>query len=352
MMTVLVSLYAIDSLNMRRIGSLYGTALLTDTVRDALFVGDYRSLSVRDLLGHTLSSTHDSLLGQVSDMELVSTTLLSVGLDGYLVIYDVSDLTSPYRLGYLIAPLRGFPRLAVYDTIAYVTDSNRLLVVSFSNPYYPRVVRTITYPAVVRDVARDGSVLAVATLDSIKLYSVAYPSFPSEIGAIPQGAGIIDISRGYLYALTSDGIIIFNITDPSAPYPVDTVSTFLNPVFLKVKGNRMVFLSAGYGDEAWVDVYDVSDPTDVRELGFYWDYGYSVFPGVGADLAGNYVYVVGPLPGIYELLLPTPIRERDITYTPFGVAYDPSGRKVGPINRARGKYLLKSGGGYRLLLVR
>ena len=352
MVAALVSLYAIDSLNMRQIGSLSGTALITDTLRDALFVGDYQSLSVMDLLGHTRSSVSDPLLGQVSDMEVVSTTLLSVGLDGYLVIYDVSGLTTPHRLGYLTTPLRGFPRLAVYDTIAYVTDSNRLLIVDFSNPSYPSIIRTINYPTVVRDIARDGNILAVATLDSIKLYSVAYPGFPSEIGVIPQGAGIIDISRGYLYALTSDGAIVFNISDPSAPYPVDTVSPLLNPNFLNVRGDRLVLLSSGYGDEACVEVYDVSDPTDARRLGFYRDYGSSVFLGVGADMAGNYVYVVGPLPGIYELLLPTPIHERDITSTPFGVAYDPSGRKVGPTDRARGKYLLKSGGGYRLLLVR
>ncbi len=149
-------------------------------------------------------------------------------LDGYnLYVLDVSDPSSPtfvdtlHTSGYTL-------RMAIFDTYGFLGCGNQLMVLDLSDPAHPAELGSVSFgPSdYVYGVAyHQGYVYAAAT-NVFKIFQFTPPSTLTEVYSYTYGAKTVACWDHYCaIGLTSGGILVFDISDPSSPLPVGGTST-------------------------------------------------------------------------------------------------------------------------------
>jgi hypothetical protein len=146
-------------------------------------------------------------------------------ISGFQVI-NISDPANPSLTG--SASTSESYNIALKDDYAFVADSSQLRVVDISNPASPGIVHSVSMTGV-RGMYISGNLAfgssteafpglyIVNILDPLSAYTLSYTDIGTSYGAAVLGKHVF-------VANASAGIAILDITNPSSPQPVETVS--------------------------------------------------------------------------------------------------------------------------------
>jgi len=201
-----------------------------------------------------------------------------VGHTGYatlgarLVTFDLTDPRRPVPMGYS----RPMPGMATSITVvglhAYVdlwSGEHGVAVVAIGDPYRP-VLRSIIFGRT-NAVAAGGDRLVVVGIDELKVYDVADPGRPVQLGRLALGPLYYDVvvtpDGQRAFAASSDSmnpVVEIDLSDPRAPF---LASSFA------LAGSRSVSSLYLAGDRLFatsidrLHVLDIAAPGGLRELG-------------------------------------------------------------------------------------
>ena len=183
-----------------------------------------------------------------------------LGSGGVVFVLDISDPSSPRRLGGCATPgiVEG---LFVSGDYLYVADRKAgLRVIDISDPYSPREVGAYDTPGRAWDVHVSGSYAYVADgYEGLRIIDISDPYSPREVGACgtPGYARGVHVSGSYAYVADEyEGLRIIDISDPSYPEEVGAYDTPGRAWDVHVSG------SYAYVADAWegLRIIDISDP--------------------------------------------------------------------------------------------
>jgi hypothetical protein len=218
------------------------------------------------------------------DMTL-SGTVLYVTADEYLWILDVSDPENPLEL----ARYSGidFRSLAVSGPYAYVNERNqRITTLDVSDPSSPRVLGSLDLASKSRIMLylANGHLLALAS-ETLYTIDITRPQSPRIINSrtfnMPDGtptriSGVVFEGDYACISLRGDETIGVSIMDAGGPAGLTELAfveieeqLFFGPLFLD--GDRVyVFATPKFtlGGKMRINIIDVSDPANPRELGY------------------------------------------------------------------------------------
>jgi len=213
----------------------------------------------------------------------------------FLTIWDISSPTSPVRLGKL--QLSGCAQFVkVQGDLAYTANAFRQLqIVNVSNPTSPFVISSLELSSKPVGMDTSGTLIYVAYDRYLRIIDAATPATPTLRSSVSLGNGTygtasgvavsggVDVSGGYTYVVTSEGLRIVDVRNPD------------NPVLLGLYSDRYAYGDvvvrenvAYYSGMGVFYVVDVSDPLNPKLLGSC----QATSPRGGAvAVSGNYAYL-------------------------------------------------------------
>jgi len=246
--------------------------------------------------------------GSVEGMEVSGHYLYLAGWNHGLKTLDISDPTAPAVLGQY--PLEKAEDVVVLGNYAYVTNGEKIIVFDVSDPASPVKLHeysTVDYcpELVVRDryayvANKSEGVSIVKVFQPTETYS--YTNYEAE--------DVVTFMDYYYVAGGEDGLIIFDISDPSSPVEVSVYDTpgiargiYVKGITVPVLGRvaqgsardasypragMVAKIYAYIADSgAGLRIIDVTNPSNPIEV------GYCDTPGTafGVYVAGDYTYV-------------------------------------------------------------
>ena len=170
----------------------------------------------------------------------------------------------------------------VRNGLLYIGDYAELSIWDISDPTRPGRLSVIPYG--MRDFALSDSLLAFTQQDTFRIYSVADPANPRELGILPD-SGTVRTASGGRFILNSqqDIVYIIDCSDPARPQRRGSYPGYA--LGLAARGD--ICFAAVYwhsGQENFrFDVLDISDPDNIRRIGQL------------AEVGGYDIHLDGPL---------------------------------------------------------
>jgi hypothetical protein len=276
----------------------------TDPISVSNLVGDVWAIAVRSELAYLAS--YDTLSGYANSLDVVNVedpadprrlavfaipasmfaSMVAWGSSLYLhdqglSRIDLSDPTQPHLVWNLQLPGDSnsgtLPGLAVSDGYAYVgAGASGLHVVDLHDPKRPRWVTTLDSDAY--EVAVQGNLAVISELfGGVSLVNITDPTDPVVVGTISGSWSARDLQAvgGYLYIAhyafpLPSGLLIYDIADPAHPVLVGSRNTGSDsPRHVDVSGSY-AYLAVGtlQGVLVVVDVSNPASPEFVSDLAF------------------------------------------------------------------------------------
>ena len=176
-----------------------------------------------------------------------------------LRIYDTSQPTKLVQLGSLTSLIRP-RRVVVNGTKAYVSSvavgtisQGNIYAVDISNSAAPSVIRTATVLPGIAKMAATSTLVCAAINDARNPQVYVYDSNLNLLSAMTIGVDGIALNDKYLYLLSGNAIYTYDLSVPSTPVRVSSVTTgsytatgFSNPLafannYLYVNGHAGIF---------------------------------------------------------------------------------------------------------------
>ncbi|MBC8425151.1 hypothetical protein H8E07_13590 [bacterium] len=215
---------------------------------------------------------------------------------------NVLEPTTGARVG-LGGPLYDPQDICLVGSHAYITEGGAgLRVADVSDPGDPELGVASYLGGQSRGLTPDGGHLyvAVSGLGIVVLDLAADPGAPvlTGFGSTPGEASdvVVQGDRAYV-ADGSQGLHVFDVTDPTAPATLGRLYTAHDIGYVDVEGNRAYGLDV---DE--LVVYDVTDPADIQVLSTLALQG----PLQGIEVSGGIAYVADPYVGLYVIDVSVP----------------------------------------------
>ncbi len=190
---------------------------------------------------------------------------------GGILIFDIADINNPAQVGFYETP-GPVCDVAVSGDYAYVTDWN-LEVVDISDPFDPRVVRTITSRNVDNPVrvAVSGDYLYFPDFDTLRIYDITEGANPVQIGLYYIGYhafGAIFVKDSLLIMtgrLPFIDILFFNVSNPALPQLLSGMLIDGECYDITVYGDY-AYLSCGRGGIKIINLADPAAPYEVNRI--------------------------------------------------------------------------------------
>ena len=226
-----------------------------------------------------------------------------IGMDSSVLITDVSDPTSPDKLGTVNLPTPG--RVASIDisgNYAYVLAyGSGLYTVNVSDPGNPTVAGFCGLSSYARDVEVSGDYAYVADWNTgLKVVNVSDPANPTQVGsyAISGSCYGIAVSGDYAYLTDSSGLLAIDISNPAQPTGAGVVAG-VYARDIAISGNRM-YTASGFTNG--FQIFDISSPASPVRMGIYDTPGQAL----GVAVSGDYAYVGDSLSGLQVINVSNP----------------------------------------------
>lgn len=186
---------------------------------------------------------------------------------GRLGVVDLSRPHNPQVTSFTL-PLPGATAIEVAKNYAYVSGLDGLAIVNISNPYAPYQVSLFPTPADgFQDLEINGTLAYLAGLaDGILILDISTPSAPRLVEQIPVAGTAEGLAfhrdensqREFIYLTggSAGAFSVFDVTDPAAPFLLGTCA--------ECSGERVVYSGGLAYVTAWekgLKIVDVSDPT-------------------------------------------------------------------------------------------
>lgn len=227
----------------------------------------------------------------------VSGTTVFLGLTNYLKIIDASNPEAPVEIGSVSVPVSA---LALVGKDLFVsTTAGQLIVYDVSNASSPTRLSSTSMPAA-STMSSSGTLLLVAAGTSgLLVYDISNPNVPAMLsqylpsGGVPVWDALAPAPGQALLAADADGLIILSLANPSSPQLLSqTQLPFMNP-FPDVNTSAGIltaftlayqdgFAYVGAGDEAVILTYDISVPSEARlmAMNIISPYGLDLVPAI------------------------------------------------------------------------
>jgi hypothetical protein len=196
------------------------------------------------------------------------TVYLAVAADG-LEVVDITDGASPVSLGAIDFPPGELAfTVSVAGDYAYVGKRGAgFSIVDISDPaMMVEVVNNGDDGA--EDLLVVGDTLWIVEGNGIRSYDVSNPEFPdtlSDIVVLPGSSNALAIEGDIAYvAASGSGLVIVDISDPSAPVELATFPTSANATHVAVEGT-LAYVSHADG----LTIVNIGDPAMPAEAGVY-----------------------------------------------------------------------------------
>ena len=240
-----------------------GFALDVEVVGEVAFVADDESLQILDVSDPTALSPLSAFTlpgdPEFSDVEVVGTRAYLAASSSGLTIVDVGDPSSPRGLGALDTP--GVARrVEVRGRTAYVADLSGLRIVDVSDPAAPREIGHL--PGDWVQAVRVAGVTAwVVDGERLRVVDVSTGSAPHEVASLllPGHASVEDIEIAGTLAFLSGGragLLVVDVAQPAAPRLLGSLLVGSLAVDVELAGGRAYVSDFGVG----FSVVDVSQP--------------------------------------------------------------------------------------------
>jgi hypothetical protein len=205
-----------------------------------------------------------------------------VAADKTLAVFDISDPTTPTRLGDYSFPNRisGF---RVAGSLIYVAaDLFGLAILDVSNARTPTLRGSLKTPGQARNVAVSGTTAVVADqvagLDIVDVSNLAKPVL---VGSVFLEGFATDVTTSGMLAYAADRPTGFYVVDLSKPKSLEPISALQSSNASNFRGQIEILQTPATGQTLAVVVtgqlqlYDVSNPAAPRELSAYRTPGFS-----------------------------------------------------------------------------
>ncbi|MFC2079070.1 PKD domain-containing protein [Candidatus Bipolaricaulota bacterium] len=228
-------------------------------------------------------------------------------------IWDVTDILHPLLLSVLEIPFFGQcvnpTGIAIQGDYAYVTGLFGLYVFDVAEPHSPQFVRMENIPSP-SDLIVSGDVAFVrqGSRHVLHVVDISDPVWADVIGQIDlpvtwatSGTDTFAVSGNHLFALgTEEGLVILDISDPTAPVEVGRCSDVADPgaaYGLSLDGARAVVLA-----DRKLHVVDISIP-EAPVLAYSGDYDLLIGGAGSVSLAAtpNFAFILDPTPSLPKL---------------------------------------------------
>jgi hypothetical protein len=185
---------------------------------------------------------------------------------------DISSVENPMIVGSLSTSAFS---VAVSGSFAFLTSSQYLRVVDFSDPTNPTIIATVTGLGWAQGITVQGNYAFVAG-NSFRVFDISNPSQPSIVASIPgfySYSNDISIDASLAYVVDGAKLVVIDVRNPEEPIQLDS--------FYFPGSAASVAASQGYAYLAGTQltVINAQDPYDLRIEGG------QGFPGYGSCIA-------------------------------------------------------------------
>jgi len=256
---------------------------------------------------------------------------LVLPLDYKFVIVDISDPTSPTKLGTINSTQVGFSELEVFGK--YVCGAagcgNRVTLIDVSDPNNPFIAGTVQDHVNLKEpfgisVKGNYAYVACHAGNSLTCVDISDPTSPSKSGQVIDGTNLggaagVDVIGSIAYVACLDGVVAcVDVSDPTTPVVLGQV---IDPdklaggenMQIKVKGDK-AYVAVNAKDS--ITVVDISNPVAPSIAGQLIDTT-NLFSVQGLDISGKYLYA-GAYGGASPPLTVVEINEFDYTVGRIG----------------------------------
>jgi len=223
-----------------------------------------------------------------------------------LYIYDISDPSTPGRLGFVNLPNECNDPFVkgdhVYIPANEMVGFSGVKVIDVSDAAQPVEVGSFETPGMPYDVYVTGDTAYVADNNALVVYDVADPGSVEELGSYsPQGGmaliSYVTMVGGYVYVLDAAyGLRVLDASDPDQIEEVGWLPHNQNDMLFSrvvISGDRAHYLQDGDISGKQLITLDVSDPVAPQVIGsydmpgFWWFYGFDCRDGHACVAGGK-----------------------------------------------------------------
>ena len=261
---------------------------------------------------------------------------------GGLLIYDISDPTTPTQTGKLSTPQGGPNEVVVIDEYAYIANGqDGLLIADISNPAAPYRVGSYGTSYACDLAVRDNYAYIADRTGGLVIIDHSFKQFPAQVGAYDTDgeAWGIELIGDLAYIADFDfGLQIIDVSNPNFPVKVGELDTDDESMKVTIVDDRAyiadnrnglvvadvsvaatpqqsghfetagmvmdVELADGYvyvGNENQIFILEASDVTHPEAVGFYEATGNGEGDGIRMDVVGDHCYIANGEAGLVIL---------------------------------------------------
>lgn len=270
---------------------------------DNLYVLEFGGLTILDMSMPELPVPISSYPLSYPPREIAINGIYLYIISNGLLILDASDPSHPIEIGSYQSPGCAAD-LAISDGFVYIADcSGGLRVVDASNPTKPVEVGVFQTQDVFTVDVQGNVVYLPIDRGGFMVLDVSDPKHPTEVGYYhtpgnPIANDIVVVGDYAYVSEVANAVRVYDISDPAMPY--DTSLTGMEGLNGMAIQDQYLYVSNYEG----VLVFDISDPTEPRQVGF------RQVPGLIDDISisGNLMVVTEFLNGVGLLRL---LREKE-----------------------------------------
>ena len=239
--------------------------------------------------------------GTAQNVAIINTNALVADGNSGLRIISIANPSASYEIGYYDGPEgRG---ISVVGTNAYIAGGpNGLHIISIADSANIYQIGYYDTPGSARDVTVIGTNAYVADGNNLRVFSVANPGAPVELGSCPNpiGSSFHSIEVVGTNAYLTDyfgGFCIISVANPANPYGVGIFNISENANDATIVGTN-----AYIGTTTGLRIVSIADPGNPYQVSFYSASG----SANGVAVVGTYAYIASGSGGFRILSVADP----------------------------------------------
>jgi len=193
-------------------------------------------------------------------------TFLYLGSGSGVRILSITDSVHPRMLGQINARSL-VSQVVVQDSLLFVAcGSWGAQIYSVCDPSNPRELGSMD--VVVNDLCVNDTLCYTAGGDYLRIYSIADPSSPRQLSVVYDTRVLLALSGSHVFMASDAGLNVYDVSEPSSPQLISSRGGSYSTMFVR---DTLLFCSDA--QPSYFAVLDISDPLDIREIGYMSGYG-------------------------------------------------------------------------------
>lgn len=217
-------------------------------------------------------------------------------------IVDISDPYNPYFCGFFDSPGDVY-HAHVIDTIAYLATNSGLRIVNIADPMDSQEIGNFSCGGM--DIfVKDTLSFVVGRYTGLRIFDISSPSSPQEIGQFitPGRSFASRVSGAFAYIANEKGLWIIDVSDPVNSREVGRCYTPHRIYDIRVSGSFAYAVSCSTG----FFVFDISDPSNPYIVGSLSPPEWYCPEHVGFELSGHHAYITDGYHGLWIIDISNP----------------------------------------------